>query len=479
LSSLIPPSFLRFNCSGCRPSSDWAAEQSFGSPSEPNEWARSILREQYWPSPQGSHSTASSTTNTQHASGFFLYTYPFRLVFSSLLSSLILHNYRTLIRRCLSPRGRISRLLLVASLLHSISSRPPLVPGPALVLTPLHHTLPMADGPPHPVPYNSHLAFTPPPSSNMDPAMDQPQAARQKRLKAGTACTNCRRKKLRCTGTPNCARCVTHNLECVVDEALFLKTNSPSSLYSRTPSRPSQSSSSSSSSSIHHGYPHQSYHRSSKSGNPMQYSTLNTIQLGGPMDRGSMSSSSYSGDEMVERNDNVDYISDRRMSASSATSFSSLSPSPSPAFSYNYTQSQNHYNSSSYQSSKKHSSKKSSYRSDSGVGHLDSHPSSSSSSSRPFSSSSYPAAMDAGSPMSQSSSGMSKKRVSKDQDTVKAKHKRRDSRPSRDSDPGSPSPLLSPQDSSSIDGSMTSSTAKGDDFKSVVSTLSLDGHGQQ
>ncbi|KAI8357633.1 fungal-specific transcription factor domain-containing protein [Mortierella sp. GBAus27b] len=334
----------------------------------------------------------------------------------------------------------------------------------------------MADGPPHPVPYNSHLAFTPPPSSNMDPAMDQPQAARQKRLKAGTACTNCRRKKLRCTGTPNCARCVTHNLDCVVDEALFLKTNnSSSSLCSRTPSRPSQSSSSSSS--IHHGYPHQSYHRSSKSGNPMQFSTLNTIQLGGPMDRGSMSTSSYSGDEMVERNDNVDYLSDRRLSASSATSFSSLSPSPSPAFSYNYTQSQSHYNSSSYQSSKKHSSKKSSYRSDSGAGHLDSHPSSSSSS-RPFSSSSYPGAMDAGSPMSQSSSGMSKKRVSKDQDTVKTKHKRRDSRPSRDSDPGSPSPLLSPQDSSSIDGSMSSSNAKGDDFKSVVSTLSLDGHGQ-
>ncbi|KAG0246795.1 hypothetical protein BGX31_009042 [Mortierella sp. GBA43] len=73
---------------------------------------------------------------------------------------------------------------------------------------------------------------------------------------------------------------------------------------------------------------------------------------------------------------------------------------------------------------------------------------------------------------------MSKKRVSKDQDTVKTKHKRRDSRPSRDSDPGSPSPLLSPQDSSSIDGSMSSSNAKGDDFKSVVSTLSLDGHGQ-
>ena len=58
------------------------------------------------------------------------------------------------------------------------------------------------------------------------PATALAQAVRQKRLKAGTACTNCRRKKLRCTGTPNCVRCVTHKLDCIVDEALFLKTNS-------------------------------------------------------------------------------------------------------------------------------------------------------------------------------------------------------------------------------------------------------------
>ncbi|KAG0371366.1 Transcriptional activator of fatty acid utilization [Gamsiella multidivaricata] len=71
-------------------------------------------------------------------------------------------------------------------------------------------------------------------------------------------------------------------------------------------------------------------------------------------------------------------------------------------------------------------------------------------------------------------------RVSKDQGTTKPKQKRRDSRSDRDSDPGSPSPLLVPQDSSSSGGSSSTSTgaSKGEDFKSVVSTMSLDGHGQ-
>ncbi|KAG0230477.1 hypothetical protein BGX31_005818 [Mortierella sp. GBA43] len=77
--------------------------------------------------------------------------------------------------------------------------------------------------------------------------MDLTPLARQKRLKAGTACTNCRKKKLRCTGTPNCARCVAHKLECIVDEALFLKTNSPKGHNTKAGGRPSSSSSSTSS----------------------------------------------------------------------------------------------------------------------------------------------------------------------------------------------------------------------------------------
>ncbi|KAF9909415.1 hypothetical protein EC991_008554 [Linnemannia zychae] len=84
--------------------------------------------------------------------------------------------------------------------------------------------------------------------------------------------------------------------------------------------------------------------------------------------------------------------------------------------------------------------------------------------------------------MSQSSSGnMSKKRTSRDQGATKPKHKRRDSRPNRDSDP--PSPQLAPQDlgpstSSSSSGTKKNGGANGEDFKSVVSTMSLDGHGQ-
>ncbi|KAF9544438.1 hypothetical protein EC957_012143 [Mortierella hygrophila] len=55
--------------------------------------------------------------------------------------------------------------------------------------------------------------------------MDLAQAVRQKRLKAGTACTNCRRKKLRCTGTPNCVRCVTHKLDCINVARLFVRSS--------------------------------------------------------------------------------------------------------------------------------------------------------------------------------------------------------------------------------------------------------------
>ncbi|KAF9915211.1 Transcriptional activator of fatty acid utilization [Lobosporangium transversale] len=60
--------------------------------------------------------------------------------------------------------------------------------------------------------------------------MTQHQVIRQKRLKAGTACIHCRKKKLRCTGTPNCARCVSHKLECIVDEVLFFRSNNTGDL---------------------------------------------------------------------------------------------------------------------------------------------------------------------------------------------------------------------------------------------------------
>ncbi|KAG0084833.1 hypothetical protein BGZ92_009532 [Podila epicladia] len=302
------------------------------------------------------------------------------------------------------------------------------------------------------------------------------QAGRQKRLKAGTACTNCRRKKLRCTGTPHCARCVTHNLDCVVDEALFLKTNSAQSLYAKTSSSSSRPSHSSTSHS----------HRS-KSSHQMSYSHQ------GHHDQGSLSSSSaYSDDEMLERRHSLDFESDRRMSASSATSISSLSPSPSPGYSYN-NYSPSHSTSHNYSSPFQFSSsmpEKSNYHtlSDS----QSSKPKKISSSSRKISrpelsaslGSSYSGPSSSSIPSS-SSNTASKKRASKDQGSIKPKQKRRNSRPDSDSmlmqnavrdsdrDPGSPSPLLSPQDSSS-----STSGAKDEDFKSVVSTMSLDGHGQ-
>ncbi|KAF9182826.1 hypothetical protein BGZ50_004668, partial [Haplosporangium sp. Z 11] len=291
------------------------------------------------------------------------------------------------------------------------------------------------------------------------------QAVRQKRLKAGTACTNCRRKKLRCTGTPQCARCVAHNLECVVDEALFLKTNSPQSLYAKQ-----RSSQSTSSYSAHSNHPQHQIHRPSKgsssnSNNHMSYHIHNNQH-----DR-SMSSSSCSADELLDRRDSIDFLSDRRMSQSSATSFSSLSPSPSPAaYSYSYTD--------SYSSSNIHASKPrknpSSKKSGSGDP-LDSLPSSSSSYNNSTSSNNNGFM---GMNPSSSSPGANKKRVSKDQGTTsKSKQKRVDSRSNRDSDPGSPSPLLSPQDSTSSSSS-AQTNKENEDFKSVVSTMSLDGHGQ-
>ncbi|KAG0285557.1 hypothetical protein BGZ96_010202 [Linnemannia gamsii] len=328
--------------------------------------------------------------------------------------------------------------------------------------------------------------------------MDLAQAVRQKRLKAGTACTNCRRKKLRCTGTPNCVRCVTHKLDCIVDEALFLKTNSNPLGKSSRSNRSQQQRTKS---------------LSNSSGNIKSNSQTASSSYRQNNHHGSISSS-YSGDEMMDRRMSPDFLSDRRMSTSSSTSFSSLSPSPSPAYTYNYSHADNNNGSSSnsifkpsspmsdhhHSSSKKTSSSphnfSSSYRSESGVGPLDSLPSSSSihsSSSFPSTSSSSQGYMDPGtSPSSslQNSMNMNKKRASKDQETTsKPKQKRRDdSHGHRDSDPGSPSPPLAPKDSSFPSSSSSSSSSKvpsaknvlnnGEDFKSVVSTMSLDGHGQ-
>ncbi|KAF9433103.1 hypothetical protein BGZ76_009883, partial [Entomortierella beljakovae] len=264
--------------------------------------------------------------------------------------------------------------------------------------------------------------------------MEPTPAVRQKRLKAGTACTNCRRKKLRCTGTPNCDRCVTHSLDCVVDEALFLKTNSPQSLYNNKSSRPSQSPSSSS-------YNSQQPYQRSKSGNNSYHHHP----------RGSMSSTSSGSEELIETRDSGNYHSDRRMSASSATSFSSLSPSPSPAYSYNYTnQSNNSYQSTSSTTNNTSTKQRKHSKKDA----------------RSHESTSYD-------PSIELSSSNSKKRGSKDQSSSKLKQKRTESsRVDRDCDP--PSPTLFPQDSSTSNGKSKHT----EDFKSVVSTMSLDGHGQ-
>ncbi|KAG0380021.1 hypothetical protein BGX24_010531 [Mortierella sp. AD032] len=330
------------------------------------------------------------------------------------------------------------------------------------------------------------------------------QAARQKRLKAGTACTNCRRKKLRCTGTPACARCVTHNLECVVDEALFLKTNSPQSLYAKASSTstggPMGSSFSSSSSPHHHHYnnnnnnsnnsssssSHHNYNNNLHYHSQQQRQHNNSHHNGGSHHHNGHMSSSSDVDDFTDRRTSVEFQSDRRRSASSATSYSSMSPSPSPATgysSYNYSNNgnQDDVSSNNHNSSNNTNNKStppvvsSSYRSGSHA--TTSSPSSSSTNhlhnSNSNSNSGY---------MSQSTSeNISKKRTSRDQGTTKPKQKRQDSRPNRDSDP--PSPQLAPQDSgpstsSSSSGANKNGGANGEDFKSVVSTMSLDGHGQ-
>ncbi|KAF9925425.1 hypothetical protein FBU30_004781 [Linnemannia zychae] len=308
------------------------------------------------------------------------------------------------------------------------------------------------------------------------------QAARQKRLKAGTACTNCRRKKLRCTGTPSCARCVAHNLECVVDEALFLKTNSPQSLYAKTGGMPSSHGmmgSSSNASSSHRNHHHNNNNNNNNnSGNSNHYnnnqqyrSKSNNHHHGSYHNDGHMSSSSDM-DDFMDRRTSAEFQSDRRMSGSSVTSYSSMSPSPSPANnSYNYNNGNQDDNSSNSFNTNAGKLSQSTYRP--GSGHR--HPSSSSTSSSHHHSNNNGY-------MSQSSSGntLNKKRSSREQGTTKPKQKRRDSHSHRDSDP--PSPQLTPQDStsssSSSSGTNKNGGTNGEDFKSVVSTMSLDGHGQ-
>jgi len=45
-------------------------------------------------------------------------------------------------------------------------------------------------------------------------------APEEKRMRrASTACTECQKRRTRCTGPPNCTECSTHARECVFDEA--------------------------------------------------------------------------------------------------------------------------------------------------------------------------------------------------------------------------------------------------------------------
>ncbi|KAG0052310.1 hypothetical protein BGZ83_002749 [Gryganskiella cystojenkinii] len=366
-------------------------------------------------------------------------------------------------------------------------------------------------------------------------------AIRQKRLKAGTACTNCRRKKLRCSGTPNCVRCVNHKLECVVDEALFLKTNSPQSLYAKlngtssasnanlvpgsrrqqqpnlhSPHRPK-------SLLLHHGSSSSSsslnpYNHPTSSNNNYQHHNHLQHQQNYHIDSGALSSSSScSGDETGYREGRpYDYDpSDRRLSAGSLNSFSSQSPSPSSPYSYNFNPFQDSpstppasFTSSSPSSSHSRSitlsdpptSRKLPKKSTSsgGLGPLDPAPSSSttSSSSTPSHAKAVNGIPNSTSHPSTSSSSMdrpaaptstTKKRASKDQGftSTRPKQKRQNSRQgataSQESDQGKSSSVqgsTTKETRTSASYSSSSSKPKSSDLRSIVSTMSLDGHGQ-
>ncbi|KAF9297563.1 hypothetical protein BGZ88_009596 [Linnemannia elongata] len=313
--------------------------------------------------------------------------------------------------------------------------------------------------------------------------------ARQKRLKAGTACTNCRKKKLRCTGTPNCARCVTHNLDCVVDEALFLKTNSAQSLFAKTAAGtrlstasniniiPSSSTSSQRLDQQRHAHP---YHPVPHSKHQQQQPYPSDPYH--PHDHGS-SSSGGSGDEMMDavRHDPHNFHADRRMSGSSMTSLSSLSPGPSSPTTFGY----NSYSplGSSSSSSNYYPKTNSDPQTNAETADASQISAGKASKSRPPAPTiSIPKVGATGSHSSPSKSSApvtaSKKRASKDQGSTKPKQKRTNSKAAADSssmgsglDADPCSPTLPLQDSSK-------STKKNGQQKSVVSTMSLDGHGQ-
>ncbi|KAF9905076.1 hypothetical protein EC991_002029 [Linnemannia zychae] len=309
-------------------------------------------------------------------------------------------------------------------------------------------------------------------------------AARQKRLKAGTACTNCRKKKLRCTGTPNCVRCVTHNLDCVVDEALFLKTNSAQSLFAKTAAGTRLASSSTTHSQRldqqRHTHPYhptpskqQQQHQQQRYPYPDSYYSRD------------LGSSSGSGDEMMDasRHDPHGFHTDRRMSASSMISLSSVSPGPSSPTTFGYnshppigSSSSNYYPKSSdsrtnntTDPSQPSASKSTKTRPPAPIISIPS----SGGSGPPGPYLSPPASSATATPVT-----ASKKRASNDQGSTKPKQKKTNSKAttatagssSLDADPCSPT--LPPQTPSK------SSVLKNGEQKSVVSTMSLDGHGQ-
>jgi len=338
-------------------------------------------------------------------------------------------------------------------------------------------------------------------------------AIRQKRLKAGTACTNCRRKKLRCTGTPNCTRCVNHKLECIVDEALFLKTNSAQSLYAKLNGASSSSSTLVSDSRrlqnlhpTHRPKPqllpqnssHSAYGYSGSNGNNnnSNHHYQHHIQQQ-HIDSGALSSSSScSGDEMPHSRQSYNYDpSERRLSAGSMNSFSSQSPGPTSPYSYNFNPFHDSPSptSSSVQarpiilSDPPASRKLLKKDSATGLGPLDPAPSPPSlttlSQNKSFGASSSSPVPSSSTPAHVAAPTTTKKRASKDQGSTstKPRQKRQNSRqggPSQESDHASSSSLGSsskdPQSSSS-----TTSKQRSTDLRSIVSTMSLDGHGQQ
>ncbi|KAG0018943.1 hypothetical protein BGZ81_010017 [Podila clonocystis] len=332
--------------------------------------------------------------------------------------------------------------------------------------------------------------------------MDAGQSIRQKRLKAGTACTNCRRKKLRCTGTPNCVRCVTHKLDCVVDEVLFLKTNSPQSLYakihgSRPPHRLTSNSPSPSSvlasHPSHHFQRHQQQYQQQQQQQqhrPRTPDYFNNFHSYGYQYHDHhhcsfSSASSCSADDLMERRNSMDFPSDCLMSASSR---SSSSPGPSsPGVAYT-----NHYSNLFTASPTSHSINSTTVRSQGIV--LSDPPSSKSKKQSGTVKSNLSSHADSGAALVPSSNvprvssltstmtsigATSKKRLSKDHDSAKPKQKRKNSkqdlgvRSAQETDGNSTLPPLGPED-----GSKDKNNDKKESFQSVVSTMSLDGHGQ-